>query len=111
MKLALVLLIVASLNAQVRVEKAAFHNWPDAVVLKNAVAAVVIVPSIGRVMNFSFLDKAGQPLLKFNNSLLGDLIRSGIYHKRVYFKKGELDLSSLKNFEDKGQQTTFLEPP
>jgi hypothetical protein len=61
MKLTLALFAIATLNAQVRVEKAPFHNWPDAVILKNPVAAVVIVPSIGRVMNFSFLDKAGQP--------------------------------------------------
>src|SRR5580698_8591259 len=55
------LFIAAALQAQVRVEKTTFHNWPDAVVLKNPVAAVVIVPSIGRVMNFSFLGKSGQP--------------------------------------------------
>ena len=61
MKLTLALLLIATLHAQVRVEKAAFHNWPDAVILKNPVAAVVIVPSIGRVMNFSLLDKSGQP--------------------------------------------------
>ena len=63
MKLALALLTVIAFHAeaQVRLEKAAFHGWPDAVILKNPVAAVVIVPSIGRVMNFSFLDKNGQP--------------------------------------------------
>ena len=53
--------LTASLFAQVKVEKATWHGWSDAVVLKNPVAAVVIVPSIGRVMNFSLLDKSGQP--------------------------------------------------
>ena len=61
MKLIVALFAVASLSAQVRVEKAAFHNWPDAVILRNSAAAIVIVPSIGRVMNFSFLDSSGQP--------------------------------------------------
>jgi hypothetical protein len=56
-----VVVAVVAAHAQVRVEKATFHNWPDAVVLKNPIAAVVIVPSIGRVMNFSLLDKTGQP--------------------------------------------------
>jgi hypothetical protein len=61
MRIALVLVAVVSLHAQVRVEKSTFHNWSDAVVLKNPVAVVVIVPSIGRVMNFSLLDKSRQP--------------------------------------------------
>src|SRR3954471_18561103 len=60
-RLALVLLTAASLGAQVRVEKTTWHGWSDAVILRNPVAAVVIVPSIGRIMQFSFLDKAGQP--------------------------------------------------
>src|SRR6185437_8047847 len=57
----IVALFALSLHAQVKVEKATWHGWSDAVILKNAVAAVVIVPSIGRVMNFSFLDARGQP--------------------------------------------------
>jgi len=61
MKLAIALFAVVALQAQVTVEKAPFHGWSDAVLLKNSVAVVVIVPSIGRVMNFSFLDKSGQP--------------------------------------------------
>ncbi len=61
MKLTIALFAVVALQAQVRVERATFHNWPDAVILKNPVAAIVIVPSIGRVMNFSLLDKSGQP--------------------------------------------------
>jgi hypothetical protein len=55
------LLAVVSLPAQVKVEKTTWHGWPDAIILKNHVAAVVIVPSIGRVMNFSFLDASHQP--------------------------------------------------
>lgn len=61
MKYLMALVAVASLYAQVTVEKTTFHGWGDAVVLKNPVAAVVIVPSIGRIMNFSLLDKSGQP--------------------------------------------------
>ena len=61
MKLLIALFAVCALHAQVRVEKTAWHGWPDAVILRNPVAAVVIVPSIGRVMNFSLLDKSGQP--------------------------------------------------
>ena len=61
MKLAVLLVSVVALQAQVRIEKTTWHGWSDAVVLKNPVAAVVIVPSIGRVMQFGFLDKSGQP--------------------------------------------------
>jgi hypothetical protein len=62
MKPAILLTIaVLTLQAQVDSEKATWHGWSDAVILKNPVAAVVIVPSIGRVMQFSLLDKAGQP--------------------------------------------------
>ncbi len=60
-RLILALIVAASLRAQVKVEKATWHGWSDAVILRNPVAAVVIVPSIGRVMQFSFLDKTGQP--------------------------------------------------
>ncbi len=60
-KAAIALFIVASLQAQVRVEKTTWHGWADAIVLKNPTAAIVIVPSIGRIMNLSFLDKSGQP--------------------------------------------------
>jgi hypothetical protein len=72
MKLAIALIAVAALPAQVRVEKAEWHGWRDAVILRNPVAAVVIVPSIGRVMQFSFLDKNGQPAEGpfWNNRLL-----------------------------------------
>jgi hypothetical protein len=59
--IAAALLAVVSLPAQVKVEKTAWHGWPDAIILRNHVAAVVIVPSIGRVMNFSFLDGSRQP--------------------------------------------------
>jgi hypothetical protein len=55
------LFLTATLQAQVHIEKTTFHTWTDAVILKNPVAAIVIVPSIGRVMNFSFLDKNSQP--------------------------------------------------
>ena len=62
MKLAIAALVaVAALPAQVRVEKTTWHGWRDTVILRNPVAAVVIVPSIGRVMQFSFLEKNGQP--------------------------------------------------
>jgi hypothetical protein len=61
MKLAIALVAVAAMQAQVRVEKTTWHGWRDAVILRNPVAAVVIVPSIGRVMQFSFLEKNGQP--------------------------------------------------
>ena len=61
MKLLIVLLAAAAVQAQVKIEKATWHGWADAIVMKNATAAVVIVPSIGRVMQFSLLDKTGQP--------------------------------------------------
>src|SRR3569623_831208 len=59
--IAAALLAALSLPAQVRIEKSTCHGGSDASILKNHVAAVGIVPSIGRVMNFSFLDKFHQP--------------------------------------------------
>jgi hypothetical protein len=53
-----------------------FHGW-DAVVLRNLAAEVVIVPAIGRIMQFSLVDAKGQadsgPF--WNNPLLGEKLR------------------------------------
>jgi len=51
-------LAAASLQAQVKVEKITWHGWADAIALKNQQAEIIIVPSIGRVMNFSLMDES-----------------------------------------------------
>ena len=44
---------------KVNVTKAAYHGWPDSYTLSNGKAEVVIVPRIGRVMQFGFAGEQG----------------------------------------------------
>jgi hypothetical protein len=82
------LLAALSLPAQVKVEQTTWHGWSDAIILRNHVAAVVVVPSVGRVMNFSFLDKSHNPTEGpfWNNRLLDG--RSAVPGSRHWFNFG-----------------------
>ena len=53
-----------------------FHGW-DAVVLRNQTAEVVVVPAIGRIMQFSLLDAKGgvDPGPFWNNPALGEQLK------------------------------------
>ena len=42
-------------NGVVSVTQTNYHGWPDSIVIGNGVAQVVVVPAIGRVMQFSFV--------------------------------------------------------
>ncbi len=42
-----------------RVARTNYHGWPDALVLRSATAEVVVVPAIGRVMQFGFAGEEG----------------------------------------------------
>lgn len=57
--LVLALALAASVSAQVKVERGEYHGWKDAVILHSASAWAVIVPSIGRVMQFGPIDNHG----------------------------------------------------
>lgn len=46
------------------------HGWSDAVVLRNAAVEAVVVPSLGRVMQFRFVGEADGPFWE-NEKLLG----------------------------------------
>jgi len=46
------------------------RGWTDAIILRNATVAVVVVPSVGRVMQFRFLDDAEGPFWE-NDKLAG----------------------------------------
>jgi len=60
---------VSSRAAAVRVERRPYAGWADAIWMENGAAWVVIVPSIGRVMQFGF---AGRPGVFWENpKLLG----------------------------------------
>jgi hypothetical protein len=50
-------------------------------------------------------DKLPKPLAEAN---FEDLIRSGLYHKKVIFPQTQIDLSSYDNYENWIQQTAFL---
>ena len=47
-----------------------YHGWPDALLLRNDVVEAVIVPAIGRVMQFRFAGEPEGPLWE-NDKLLG----------------------------------------
>jgi len=46
-------------NPQVQVVRTNYHGWADALLLRNATAEAVIVPAIGRVMQFRFDGEEG----------------------------------------------------
>ena len=43
----------------VAISRAAYHGWPDALILRSAQAEVIVVPAIGRVMQFQFVGEPG----------------------------------------------------
>ena len=53
------LFLPASVEAKVTVRGTNYHGWPDAVVMSNGKVTAVIVPSIGRVMQFGFVGEEG----------------------------------------------------
>jgi hypothetical protein len=46
-------------DAPIRIQFGPWHGWPRAVTLSNGVAEVVIVPEVGRVMQFRLRDEPG----------------------------------------------------
>ncbi len=61
----------ASATAAVTVTRTNYHGWPDAIVLNNGSVAAVVVPSIGRVMQFGFVGEEG--VFWENPALLGKI--------------------------------------
>jgi hypothetical protein len=65
-----------SQSSSVTITHRDFHGW-DAIVLRNGAAEVVIVPAIGRIMQFSLLDAKGEadsgPF--WSNPQIGDKLR------------------------------------
>src|SRR5678815_2559704 len=45
--------------ARVTITRTNYHGWPDAYVMGNGKVAAVIVPAIGRVMQFGFVGEDG----------------------------------------------------
>ena len=64
-------------NSSVAITHADFHGW-SAIVLRNGTAQVVVVPAIGRVMQFNLFDHTGNPLPGpfWNNPEIGSQIQS-----------------------------------
>jgi hypothetical protein len=52
--IAIACLRITTIAGEVSVEKVTYHGWDDCLILKNSVAEVVIVPAVGRVMQFRF---------------------------------------------------------
>src|SRR2546421_6348085 len=44
---------------RISVKRADYHGWPAAFIISNGQAAAVIVPAVGRVMQFHFLGEDG----------------------------------------------------
>jgi hypothetical protein len=51
-------------HAAVRISRITYHGWPDSFVMSNGKADVVIVPAIGRVMQFHFADDSDGPFFE-----------------------------------------------
>jgi hypothetical protein len=64
---------------EVTIARLSYHGWRDAEVLSNGMVEVVVVPEIGRVMQFGFLNSRGdleeQPFWN-NGALYGELADS-----------------------------------
>ncbi|HVY68516.1 MAG TPA: hypothetical protein VHH73_01215, partial [Verrucomicrobiae bacterium] len=71
MSLFIAWVLAISAQAGVTVQKAAYHGWPDALVLGNGKAEVVIVPAVGRVMQFRFAGTNGDGPFWENRALDG----------------------------------------
>jgi hypothetical protein len=56
-------------KGKVRTRKTKYHGWPDSYVLSNGKAEVVVVPRIGRVMQFKFV--GGEDVFWENRALDG----------------------------------------
>lgn len=55
-------------SSAVRLIQTNYHNWPDSILMSNGKVEVVIVPAIGRVMQFKFMREDEGPL--WNNQKL-----------------------------------------
>jgi hypothetical protein len=51
-------------QAAVRILRITYHGWPGSFVMSNGKADVVIVPAVGRVMQFHFADDSDGPLFE-----------------------------------------------
>jgi len=68
----------------VQVNQISYRGWKQAVELRNDTVRVVVVPSIGRIMHYGFLD--GKNLLYTNPEMYGEQLVPG----EVYMKDGKL---------------------
>ena len=57
--LLLLLISVQNVAQKVTVRQAEYNGWKDAIILSNGKVEAVIVPSIGRVMQFRFVGEDG----------------------------------------------------
>lgn len=57
--LAFIVASAARTEARVTVTRTNYMGWPDAIILNNGTAAIAVVPSIGRVMQFGFVGEEG----------------------------------------------------
>lgn len=50
-----------AMPSETRISRAEYHGWPDAVRLSNGIVETIVVPSVGRVMQFHFSGDGGGP--------------------------------------------------
>src|SRR5689334_11093934 len=60
----------------VTIARTNYQGWPDSLVLRNSEVEAVVVPAIGRVMQFRFIGEPG--VLWENPALLGRVMTSGV---------------------------------
>ena len=46
-------------QAGVTITRTNYHGWPDSYVISNGKVAAVVVPAVGRVIQFGFIGEAG----------------------------------------------------
>lgn len=56
---AITLLVIPNASAVVTITRTNYHGWPDSYVLSNGKVAAVVVPAVGRVMQFGYIGEQG----------------------------------------------------
>ena len=59
--LAILLSAIASVFGATTITKTNYHGWPNSYVMSNGTVEAIVVPAIGRVMQFKFAGEASGP--------------------------------------------------
>ncbi len=94
--LALLITVPPGAQAGVSITRTNYHGWPDSYVLSNGEVAAVVVPAVGRVMQFGYV---GEPGVFWENPSLAGRIADG-----------ELSVWASKDWVNFGGDKTWPSP-